>query len=49
MYEAQHVPRQLALTGKLGLTRGEVVRLLGALFKSRVDVNLCRLLTSSPF
>jgi uncharacterized Rmd1/YagE family protein len=42
MYEAQHVPRQLALTGKLGLTRGEVVRLLGALFKSRVDVNLCK-------
>lgn len=42
MADAQHVPRRLALTGKLGLKREEVVRILGALFKSRVDVNLCR-------
>ena len=41
MAEAQHVPKRLALTGKLGLTRFEVVKILGALFKSRVDVNLC--------
>lgn len=46
MAEAQHVPRRLALTGKLGMKREEVVRILGALFRSRVDVNLC---TFSPF
>lgn len=46
MAEAQHVPRRLALTGKLGMKREEVVRILGALFRSRVDVNLC---TSSAF
>ncbi|KAL9123680.1 MAG: hypothetical protein Q9217_006912 [Psora testacea] len=40
MSEAQHVPKRLALTGKLGLKREEVVKILGALFKSRVDVNL---------
>ena len=44
MQEAQHVPRRLALTGKLGLQRKEVVKILGALFKSRVDVNLCELM-----
>ncbi|KAL9030519.1 MAG: hypothetical protein Q9196_001365 [Gyalolechia fulgens] len=38
--EAQHVPKRLALTGKLGMKREEVVRILGALFRSRVDVNL---------
>ena len=43
MLEAQHVPRRLALTGTLGLKREELVRILGALFKSRVDVNLCML------
>ncbi|KAI4264414.1 MAG: hypothetical protein L6R42_000472 [Xanthoria sp. 1 TBL-2021] len=40
MAEAQHVPRRLALTGKLGMKREELVRILGALFRSRVDVNL---------
>ena len=40
MYEAQHVPKRLALEGTLGLTRQEVLRILGSLFKSRVDVNL---------
>lgn len=44
MAEAQHVPRRLALTGKLGMKREEVFKILGALFKSRVDVNLCRFL-----
>lgn len=43
MVEAQHVPRRLALTGKLGMKRQEVFRILGSLFKSRVEVNLCRL------
>lgn len=41
MAEAQHVPRTLALTGNLGMKREEVFRIIGALFKSRVDVNLC--------
>ena len=40
MMEAQHVPKRLALTGKLGMKREEVIKILGALFKSRVDVNL---------
>lgn len=42
MAEAQHVPRRLALTGKLGMKREEVFKIIGALFKSRVDVNLCK-------
>ena len=42
MQEAQHVPRRLALTGKLGMNREEVVGILGRLFMSRVDVNLCK-------
>lgn len=41
MIKAQYVPRRLALTGKLGMTREEVVSMLGQLFASRVDVNLC--------
>ncbi|KAL9001038.1 MAG: hypothetical protein Q9169_000522 [Polycauliona sp. 2 TL-2023] len=48
MAEAQHIPRRLALTGKLGMKREEVVRILGALFRSRVDVNLCTLLLYPP-
>ena len=40
MVEAQHIPKRLALTGKLGLKREEVLKILGSLFKSRVDVNL---------
>jgi uncharacterized Rmd1/YagE family protein len=40
MHEAQYVPRRLALTGRLGLKREEVVKILGRLFMSRVDVNL---------
>lgn len=44
MEEAQHVPRRLALRGELGMKREEVVKILGRLFKSRVDVNLCTLL-----
>lgn len=49
MAEAQHVPRTLALTGNLGMKREEVFRIIGALFKSRVDVNLCTSLPLSPF
>ncbi|KAJ3526394.1 hypothetical protein NM208_g11210 [Fusarium decemcellulare] len=40
MLEAQHVPKTLALTGELNMTRAEIVRMLGRLFKSRVDINL---------
>jgi uncharacterized Rmd1/YagE family protein len=43
MLDAQHVPKRLALTGQLGMTRKEIVKIVGQLFKSRVDVNLCKL------
>jgi uncharacterized Rmd1/YagE family protein len=42
MAEAKDVPRRLAMTGKLGMKREEVFRILGKLFKSRVEVNLCK-------
>jgi uncharacterized Rmd1/YagE family protein len=41
MLGAQHVPKTLALTGELNMTRTEIVKILGRLFKSRVDINLC--------
>lgn len=44
MEEAKDVPGRLAKTGELGLKREEVIKLLGGLFKSRVEVNLCKLL-----
>ncbi|KAI5865838.1 DUF155-domain-containing protein [Durotheca rogersii] len=40
MINAQHVPKRLALTGELNMTRTEIVKILGRLFKSRVDINL---------
>ncbi|KAG6013110.1 hypothetical protein E4U54_007069 [Claviceps lovelessii] len=40
MLDAQHVPKTLALTGQLNMTRKEIVTLLGRLFKSRVNINL---------
>jgi uncharacterized Rmd1/YagE family protein len=42
MLDAQHVPKRLALTGELNMTRTEIVKILGRLFKSRVDINLCK-------
>lgn len=42
MEGAQHVPKSLALTGKLDMDRTEVLKILGQLFKSRVDINLCK-------
>lgn len=42
MLNAQHVPKHLALTGQLGMSREEILKILGRLFKSRVDVNLCK-------
>lgn len=43
MQDAQHVPKTLALTGELNMTRTEILRIMGRLFKSRVDINLCEL------
>ncbi|KAI1138163.1 DUF155-domain-containing protein [Hypoxylon sp. FL0543] len=40
MLNAQDVPKRLALTGELNLTRTEIVKILGRLFKSRVEINL---------
>ncbi|KIW70426.1 hypothetical protein PV04_02696 [Phialophora macrospora] len=40
MEAAKDVPGKLAKTGELGMKREEVIKLLGGLFKSRVDVNL---------
>jgi uncharacterized Rmd1/YagE family protein len=42
MQDAQDVPKKLALTGELNMTRTEIVKILGRLFKSRVDINLCK-------
>jgi uncharacterized Rmd1/YagE family protein len=39
----------LHLPASLGLQRDEVFRTLGALFKSRVDVNICELLIFSGY
>lgn len=47
MADAKDVPRRLAMTGKLGMKREEVFRILGRLFKSRVEVNLCKLQKAS--
>jgi uncharacterized Rmd1/YagE family protein len=41
MEEAKDVPGRLAKTGELGMKREDVIKLLGGLFRSRVDVNLC--------
>ena len=46
MAEAKDVPRRLAMTGNLGMKRDEVFRILGSLFKSRVEVNLCTFVRS---
>jgi uncharacterized Rmd1/YagE family protein len=42
MAEAQDAPRTLALTGSLGMKREDVVKILGKLFTSRVEINLCK-------
>lgn len=42
MLQAQSIPKRLALTGKLGMRRTDVVKMIGQLFTSRVDVNLCK-------
>lgn len=41
MQEALPVPKTMATTGNLNMGRDEIVKILGRLFKSRVDINLC--------
>ncbi|CAN6675048.1 sporulation protein Rmd8p [Trichomonascus vanleenenianus] len=48
MHDVKHVPRMLALTGKLGLKREEVLKISGKLFKLRVDVNLSSNVLDTP-
>ncbi|KAF2203335.1 DUF155-domain-containing protein [Delitschia confertaspora ATCC 74209] len=48
MLEAQYIPKRLALTGKLGMDRTEVVKMIGQLFTSRVDVNLSSNMLDTP-
>jgi uncharacterized Rmd1/YagE family protein len=48
MAEAQYVPRRLALEGRLGMDRKEVVSLVGRLFEGRVDVNLSSNMLDTP-
>ncbi|KAH7138589.1 sporulation protein RMD8 [Dendryphion nanum] len=48
MLAAQYVPKRLALTGKLGMGRTEVVKMIGSLFTSRVDVNLSSNMLDTP-
>lgn len=48
MSEAQYVPRRLALEGRLGMSRAEVVSLVGKLFEGRVDVNLSSNMLDTP-
>ncbi|KAF2770208.1 DUF155-domain-containing protein [Teratosphaeria nubilosa] len=48
MAEAQYVPRRLALEGRLGMDRKEVVALVGRLFEQRVDVNLSSNMLDTP-
>ncbi|MCJ1448653.1 MAG: hypothetical protein MMC23_009170 [Stictis urceolatum] len=48
MASAQHIPRRLALTGTLGLRRKDVTRILGSMYRSRVDVNLSSPVLDTP-
>ncbi|KAI1251781.1 hypothetical protein MGN70_006350 [Eutypa lata] len=42
MINAAHIPKRLAETGELAMGRTELVKIQGRLFKSRVDINLCK-------
>lgn len=48
MLAAQNVPKRLALTGKLGMRRTDVVKMIGQLFTSRVEVNLSSNMLDTP-
>jgi uncharacterized Rmd1/YagE family protein len=41
MTSAHGVPQNMALTGQLNMERKAVLKMMGALFKNRVDINLC--------
>ncbi|KAJ6164051.1 hypothetical protein N7470_002723 [Penicillium chermesinum] len=48
MADAKDIPRRLAVTGQLGMKREDVFRILGRLFKSRVEVNLSSNMLDNP-
>ncbi|KAF2277884.1 DUF155-domain-containing protein [Westerdykella ornata] len=48
MARAKYIPTRLALTGKLGMGRSEVVRMVGQLYTSRVEVNLSSNMLDTP-
>lgn len=48
MHDVRHVPKMLALTGRLGLKREELLKISGKLFKLRVDVNLSSNVLDTP-
>ncbi|ORY77048.1 hypothetical protein BCR37DRAFT_403613 [Protomyces lactucae-debilis] len=48
MAAAAHVPRKLATTGELSMTKPQVMRMSGQLFKLRVDVNLSSNILDTP-
>lgn len=48
MAAAAHVPRKLATTGELSMTRAQVMKMSGQLFKLRVDVNLSSNILDTP-
>ncbi|KXJ91370.1 hypothetical protein Micbo1qcDRAFT_163068 [Microdochium bolleyi] len=40
MLNAEDVPKRLSITGELNMTREEILKIQGSLFKSRVEINL---------
>lgn len=48
MHDVKHVPRTLALVGKLGMKREDVLKISGELFRLRVDVNLSSNVLDTP-
>lgn len=48
MHNVKHVPKVLALTGKLGMQREDVLKMSGKLFQLRVDVNLSSNVLDTP-
>lgn len=48
MHDVKHVPRTLALSGKLGMKREDVLKISGELFRLRVDVNLSSNVLDTP-
>lgn len=48
MHDVKNLPKILALTGRLGLNREQVLQFSGKLFKLRVDVNLSSNVLDTP-